>query len=1570
MTESEIIQSIRAEYTGLRGGAQSSLANSAKILADDLYAKDTHFLFELIQNAEDNEYAPEVSPNLRFSLETREIEGVQERVLIVHNNETGFIEQHVRAICRIGDSTKQKVEGYIGEKGIGFKSVFRVTKCPYIFSNGFQFCLPDYDEDTGLRYIVPRWVMQPPADCVVADETTILLPVNKDDKAFDTVSRALRDIAPETILFLRKLHALEIYVRITDDEDEYEIVIEKSVQRVMQRSSLVELTYLKRSKGSTDLLETSLYWVTTIEFDRPDVAAHEKRKGITSRPVSVAIPLSQQSDKNPFQGKLFAYLPVWQETGLPFIMNADFLLVSSREGIQEDLAWNKWLRDCIAETYQVAFADLLNSSELSVEQKVAAYGSIPLDSNIGFLRPVVREIQKRLSEMDCVMVLPDRSLARPQQARHCPQTYRMLFAPDDDLPSSLLTNTRLTCPELDPYVKQIKAIGVKTLQDDEALSPLIDHDWVCRRPISWFVKLVRYLSMQKYDSSDLRKLGIVPISFDGTNRVRLASPAVQPIYFCGASDDSDAIVEVPDWLREFVNVAFVSTEFLELVERQDDGQKLKEWLKERLSIREFSTAQFCTDLLATLIQSYKEIEAAKLLDSTEFLVKYAKEGLDWQNIPVILSDGQRLLLKDAKSSYRKKTVVVPENYDVHSGWQHIWQSNQRQHFLAMHIMYPISVVAELVSKANVCKYPPPPIFEYSGGDTGYSFRNLRDVLILMSEYERNCLSQIGNYSHLTSIHNYRAPSVLSSDSLISEEVSRSLLAWIASSDISSYRFCQIDYFYYRKKDREFDSEFLTVLKRACWLPSTHGRVRPSDAFIKKASITEVFDDTVPYLEGQLPDQVIRLLGIRTDVTVQELVSLLRDASSRTNISTDFVTRIYTQLNARPLPPEVKGIFVSEALIFVKGRDGSPRWCKKDECVWEDASPILGDSFAYLSNHYPKLQAFFVEQLGVKRSVDKESYAQRWLQLQEEPVGKIDERRKVVERLYQEMSSVVKTSPQPGWWSNFARRAKIYTQSDKFVAPKDAVLPDDGKLRDIFRDSGVEYAWRPEKDAFSDWELFYVALGTPVLSASVEQQIVGSIDYQALPANRFVTPAAIQMISAWLREKRKDKFQSLIEGNVFQELINIQEAEISSEIQVLFRLKVGWPQPSTTVTYPVFWDHSRKVLLYGQNPDKSIIAKTIAKGLLAGQVDKDLAHWIELVLEASDTNRLKHENWSVPKQILDLFSVLRSTPVPSPKEIDVVPGAEPLLTPALSVNSVATQTALTSDHDDLEEFGALSIDIQSHSEKHGLTSTMGKVLPRIDGASKSVQSVQSGYTPKLKIRHQDGITSASEISYGGEGDTGTESLLYPDALTAAFDQPGKTRFEDDDMTPPVSSVPIVKNPQRRAQKLAEEMRHNINREPSIEDRCYTTERNILEAPNEQVRMALLEWYNGKCQICDDTWPKRDGEPFFVAAYLVERQHARWLDNPGNALCLCAKHFAQWRLAAKTAPLDIIEQIQSLRLRSEGGNGDLSILFTLLNDDIAIRYDERHFLALRTLIEVASEHPSATSVAPVGEANYAD
>ena len=213
MTEREFIEFIRQQRSEGSSFNLEDLANSVEILANDLNEKKTHFIFELIQNAEDNDYRPNTPPSLRIEVCEQEIEGELGPVLIVHNNETGFEEKHVMALCRVGKSTKTKAQDYIGEKGIGFKSVFRVTKCPYIFSNGFQFCLPEHNEETILRYIVPRWVDNPPAK-VTESETTIILPIKGGEDALREVIDALHDIAPETILFLKKLESIEISVHL------------------------------------------------------------------------------------------------------------------------------------------------------------------------------------------------------------------------------------------------------------------------------------------------------------------------------------------------------------------------------------------------------------------------------------------------------------------------------------------------------------------------------------------------------------------------------------------------------------------------------------------------------------------------------------------------------------------------------------------------------------------------------------------------------------------------------------------------------------------------------------------------------------------------------------------------------------------------------------------------------------------------------------------------------------------------------------------------------------------------------------------------------------------------------------------------------------------------------------------------------------------------------------------------------------------------------------------------------------------------------------------------------------
>jgi len=73
-----------------------------------------------VQNADDNTYLENVEPALIFIL--------QKSGIIILNNERGFSAQDIRALCDVGNSTKKGSAGYIGKKGIGFKSVFRVSR--------------------------------------------------------------------------------------------------------------------------------------------------------------------------------------------------------------------------------------------------------------------------------------------------------------------------------------------------------------------------------------------------------------------------------------------------------------------------------------------------------------------------------------------------------------------------------------------------------------------------------------------------------------------------------------------------------------------------------------------------------------------------------------------------------------------------------------------------------------------------------------------------------------------------------------------------------------------------------------------------------------------------------------------------------------------------------------------------------------------------------------------------------------------------------------------------------------------------------------------------------------------------------------------------------------------------------------------------------------------------------------------------------------------------------------------------------------------------------------------------
>jgi predicted transcriptional regulator len=346
----EHIQKIRQTYRDDSELSKANQINLIKIIAEDLNNTDAHFIFELIQNAEDNTYV-EPSPYISFWLTKTDptyTDG-SEGALIVENNEVGFNRNDVDAICAAAQSPKRKKHGYIGEKGIGFKSVFRVTETPHIFSNGYHFCLPKSDEETELGYIVPQWIDVPPRG-LDPSKTYIILPLNRAEFGYNKIEDMLQDIDPETILFLSKLQDIQIK---TDTGTDLAILKNDSAK------PKVEILIEGKKQGRFFSIVND-FLVCKQTFHKPAHIRQEKREDIEERDISIAFQLAEVSKG---LGKIYAYLPV-KTIDFPFLINADFILTSSREDIHQDSPWNHWLVECIADFIAKELLPLLKERDL------------------------------------------------------------------------------------------------------------------------------------------------------------------------------------------------------------------------------------------------------------------------------------------------------------------------------------------------------------------------------------------------------------------------------------------------------------------------------------------------------------------------------------------------------------------------------------------------------------------------------------------------------------------------------------------------------------------------------------------------------------------------------------------------------------------------------------------------------------------------------------------------------------------------------------------------------------------------------------------------------------------------------------------------------------------------------------------------------------------------------------------------------------------------------------------------------------------------------------------------------
>lgn len=119
------------------GMMDSNLSKQLLDFAKNINNDPLRYIYEIIQNADDCDYITE-TPEITISLE-------HNSTIEVYYNEVGMRYTDVLAITTIGQSNKQNriKKRIIGEKGIGFKTIFSVCESVDIWSGGYSFALHD-----------------------------------------------------------------------------------------------------------------------------------------------------------------------------------------------------------------------------------------------------------------------------------------------------------------------------------------------------------------------------------------------------------------------------------------------------------------------------------------------------------------------------------------------------------------------------------------------------------------------------------------------------------------------------------------------------------------------------------------------------------------------------------------------------------------------------------------------------------------------------------------------------------------------------------------------------------------------------------------------------------------------------------------------------------------------------------------------------------------------------------------------------------------------------------------------------------------------------------------------------------------------------------------------------------------------------------------------------------------------------------------------------------------------------------------------------------------------------------
>lgn len=562
------------------------------------YSDQAHFIYELLQNADDAG-----ATRARFYLKPDEL-------LFVHNGTRHFSitapdpesEERdalnktlgdVNAITSVGSSNK--TDNAIGKFGVGFKAVFHYTATPHIYDPAFAFKIE--------RYIVPS-VLDGDHPVRRGEETLFAFPFDRRDLKPQRAEREIADKLAKLIqptLFLNNL--TEVSYEHGSSSGGYRKDILETHDFDDIRAELIRLVQI--NNGTAQLQKPAqTFWLFTrsvrIVNDQID--------------ISVGYLLDRDRIAPALLYNAFCFFPTKEKTGLNFIVQAPFLLTESRENIRaadfRNIAMIKKLAELAADALEILsnFGKLDDGILNVIPFDRTVFGEASDKDQISF-RPFYDDIKAKFK---CAAIIPvgDGKCVESSNAYWSRTTVlNQLF---DDERLKLLTDNpnaawafrsisekHVGGAALNRYIREVVADSF----EDENLLPNLKEEFIEKQPIEWLRKLYRYLTETELRMKLTRFL---PIFLDQKRWARSAfSPDGRETLFLPTEGEAD----FPTINRELVKDADIRRSLLKFGFKEPE---LEDEIYTKILPRYSSGAEFDTRAhIKKFVQWYREAPTDK-----------------------------------------------------------------------------------------------------------------------------------------------------------------------------------------------------------------------------------------------------------------------------------------------------------------------------------------------------------------------------------------------------------------------------------------------------------------------------------------------------------------------------------------------------------------------------------------------------------------------------------------------------------------------------------------------------------------------------------------------------------------------------------------------------------------------------------------------------------------------------------------------------------------------------------------------------------------------------------------------